>query len=104
MFGCKKEEEVKPSTSVKPIKYCDWTLVVTGSDSTTFSVNFFSTVTPYIWVPYQAHCNVSPIKIHMIVGQSYGVQYRDIDSVVKSISYNPMDTIPVNDTIPGTIL
>lgn len=104
LFGCKKNDEIKQEPILKVPQYCNWTLTVTGSDTTIFSVVFFSSVTPYIFVPYQAKCEVSPIIIKMIVGQVYGVQYRDTDSIVKYINYNPIDTISVNDTIPGTIL
>lgn len=103
LLGCKKEEETKP-VSTQPTQYCDWYLTVNGNDTTEFKVNFISSVPPYMFITYQAKCNVSPIKIHMIVGAFYAVQFRDINDSIQIISHNPNSTIAVYDTIPATIL
>ena len=102
--GCKKDEVVQPTATKQQVEYANWTIKFDGSDSTQFSVVFFSSTPPYVYVPYSGTVSKTPIEVKMVVGQTYTIQYRDTDNVVKYISHAPKDTTKFIDTIPATTL
>ena len=103
--GCKKDEVVQPTSTKQQVEFAKWTIKFDGVDSAQFSVVFFSSTPPYVYVPYSGTVSKNtPIEVKMVVGQTYAIQYRDTDNVVKYISHAPIDTTKFTDTIPATTL
>ena len=100
MMACTKEDECPA-----PAKdYAEWMLTIHGAEMDTFRITLYSSVIPYREVDYKEVlcCGVSPMKIRMIVGQTYAVKYMGTDSVLHLITRTPENTNVVYNTIPAT--
>jgi hypothetical protein len=103
MMACTKEE--CPAPAPVPVKdYSTWMLTIDGEPMDHFRITLYSSVIPFREVDYTAVlcCGVSPMKINMVIGQTYAVKYMGADSVLHLITHVPQDANDLYDTIPAT--